>query len=419
MSKSVDAFRTISEVADWLGIPAHVLRFWESKFTQVKPVKRAGGRRYYRPADMLLLGGIRKLLHDDGMTIKGVQKVMREQGVKYVAALSPDLDGEIDIEESDIALDVPSEPIEGDASNKVLPFDRPSGRAASQPDATEDEDLANAKDAQDTPASTRAESDPTIAETDGPIDAAPKPEAADTPSTDTDANPDSMADDVAAEDAATDEFEKAHTEQASKVGKPKTETPGDEPSLSDEDAAQPDLPTSDSTEHRPSDRTAPNVETATRDEPAPDIADDCATDLPPEPDQSHTGDDDDATPIESPTRPVETPERAEQQTAAAPDPATADADQISAQPDAPAPARDTAPQTVDVQDAAEPPVPTPGAAPASVPDDPADTIPAPPSVLTALAARNRPLDADTRNKVSDLASRLRALRTRSAPQHKG
>src|SRR6056297_317168 len=88
MGKSADAFRTISEVADWLGVPAHVLRFWESKFAQVKPVKRAGGRRYYRPADMLLLGGIKKLLHDDGMTIKGVQKLLREQGVRHVARLS-------------------------------------------------------------------------------------------------------------------------------------------------------------------------------------------------------------------------------------------------------------------------------------------------------------------------------------------
>ncbi|MEC3862150.1 MerR family transcriptional regulator [Mesobacterium sp. TK19101] len=87
MSKSRDAFRTISEVADWLDTPAHVLRFWESKFTQVKPVKRAGGRRYYRPADMELLGGIKQLLHEDGMTIKGVQKVLREKGVKHVAAL--------------------------------------------------------------------------------------------------------------------------------------------------------------------------------------------------------------------------------------------------------------------------------------------------------------------------------------------
>ncbi|QFT73171.1 MerR family transcriptional regulator [Ruegeria sp. THAF33] len=92
MSKSPDAFRTISEVADWLGVQAHVLRFWESRFTQVKPVKRAGGRRYYRPNDMRLLGGIKKLLHEDGITIKGVQRILREQGVAHVAALSPSLD---------------------------------------------------------------------------------------------------------------------------------------------------------------------------------------------------------------------------------------------------------------------------------------------------------------------------------------
>ncbi|CUH66597.1 hypothetical protein TG4357_02506 [Thalassovita gelatinovora] len=96
MAKSPDAFRTISEVADWLDRPAHVLRFWESKFSQVKPVKRAGGRRYYRPQDMLLLGGIKKLLHDDGMTIKGVQKTLREQGVHHVAELSQPLDGGTD-----------------------------------------------------------------------------------------------------------------------------------------------------------------------------------------------------------------------------------------------------------------------------------------------------------------------------------
>jgi len=90
-NKSPDAFRTISEVAEWLGVPTHVLRFWESRFSQVKPVKRAGGRRYYRPADMELLGGIRKLLHEDGMTIRGVQKLLRENGVKHVAAFSPDI----------------------------------------------------------------------------------------------------------------------------------------------------------------------------------------------------------------------------------------------------------------------------------------------------------------------------------------
>ncbi len=93
MSKSAEAFRTISEVAEVLDTPAHVLRFWESRFSQIKPVKRAGGRRYYRPADVALLGGIRKLLHVDGLTIRGVQKMLREQGVRYVAGFSgTDLD---------------------------------------------------------------------------------------------------------------------------------------------------------------------------------------------------------------------------------------------------------------------------------------------------------------------------------------
>ncbi len=88
MAKARDAFRTISEVSDWLDTPAHVLRFWESKFSQVKPVKRAGGRRYYRPQDMALLAGIKTLLHEQGMTIKGAQKLLREQGVKHVAGLA-------------------------------------------------------------------------------------------------------------------------------------------------------------------------------------------------------------------------------------------------------------------------------------------------------------------------------------------
>ena len=88
MDKSPDAFRTISEVAEQLETPAHVLRFWESRFPQIKPVKRAGGRRYYRPADVALLGGIRHLLHDEGMTIRGVQKILREQGVRHVAAMA-------------------------------------------------------------------------------------------------------------------------------------------------------------------------------------------------------------------------------------------------------------------------------------------------------------------------------------------
>jgi len=96
MSKSPDAFRTISEVAEWLGIPAHVLRFWESKFTQIKPVKRAGGRRNYRPSDMLLLGGIKRLLHDEGQTIKQVQALLRDQGAPHVAEMSLSLETQSD-----------------------------------------------------------------------------------------------------------------------------------------------------------------------------------------------------------------------------------------------------------------------------------------------------------------------------------
>jgi resuscitation-promoting factor RpfA len=87
MDKSPDAFRTISEVADLLDTPAHVLRFWESRFPQIRPVKRAGGRRYYRPTDVALLAGIRLLLHDQGLTIRGVQKILREQGVRHVCSL--------------------------------------------------------------------------------------------------------------------------------------------------------------------------------------------------------------------------------------------------------------------------------------------------------------------------------------------
>lgn len=84
--KSPDAFRTISEVSSDLDVPQHVLRFWEGKFAQIKPLKRGGGRRYYRPEDVDLLRGIQHLLYGDGYTIKGVQKLLRENGVKFVVA---------------------------------------------------------------------------------------------------------------------------------------------------------------------------------------------------------------------------------------------------------------------------------------------------------------------------------------------
>ncbi len=83
-AKSANAFRTISEVADSMEIPQHVLRFWESKFSQICPMKRGGGRRYYRPEDVEIIEAIRKLLHEDGYTIKGAQKYLRENGVKKI-----------------------------------------------------------------------------------------------------------------------------------------------------------------------------------------------------------------------------------------------------------------------------------------------------------------------------------------------
>jgi len=84
LDKSPDAFRTISEAADELDLPQHVLRFWETRFSTIKPLKRGGGRRYYRPEDVLLLKGIRRLLYDQGFTIKGVQRILKEQGPRYV-----------------------------------------------------------------------------------------------------------------------------------------------------------------------------------------------------------------------------------------------------------------------------------------------------------------------------------------------
>lgn len=87
MDKSPDAFRTISEVAEDLDLPQHVLRFWETRFSHIKPMKRGGGRRYYRPQDVELIKGIRQLLYDQGYTIKGVQRLLKENGVPFVAAL--------------------------------------------------------------------------------------------------------------------------------------------------------------------------------------------------------------------------------------------------------------------------------------------------------------------------------------------
>jgi DNA-binding transcriptional MerR regulator len=88
LDKAPDAFRTISEVAQDLDIPQHVLRFWETRFSQIKPMKRSGGRRYYRPDDVDLLKGIRRLLYGEGYTIRGVQRILKEHGIKSVQSLA-------------------------------------------------------------------------------------------------------------------------------------------------------------------------------------------------------------------------------------------------------------------------------------------------------------------------------------------
>jgi DNA-binding transcriptional MerR regulator len=105
--KSVDAFRTISEVAESLAVPQHVLRFWETRFSQVKPMKRAGGRRYYRPADVELLRGIHDLLYKKGYTIRGVQLILKDEGQAYVSAIGR---GEVMPRKSEVAAGVAPAP---------------------------------------------------------------------------------------------------------------------------------------------------------------------------------------------------------------------------------------------------------------------------------------------------------------------
>lgn len=103
MAKGPDAFRTISEAADELNVPQHVLRFWETKFSFIRPMKRAGGRRFYRPQDIIVLRGVRTLLHDAGYTIKGVQKLHKEQGLKRLLAAAA---GDVGLQPAGLALEL-------------------------------------------------------------------------------------------------------------------------------------------------------------------------------------------------------------------------------------------------------------------------------------------------------------------------
>jgi DNA-binding transcriptional MerR regulator len=122
VDKAPEAFRTISEVADELKVPKHVLRFWEAKFAQLKPMKRGGGRRYYRPEDVALLRGIRFLLYDDGYTIRGVQKILREQGPRFVMEQRP----EVEADDKKIGVTIERE-IPDIAAEAARSFGRPPG----------------------------------------------------------------------------------------------------------------------------------------------------------------------------------------------------------------------------------------------------------------------------------------------------
>ncbi|MDR7229802.1 DNA-binding transcriptional MerR regulator [Caulobacter sp. BE264] len=108
MAKGPNAFRTISEAAEELGVPQHVLRFWETKFSFIRPMKRAGGRRFYRPQDIAVLNGVRALLHSEGLTIKGVQKLHRDQGLAHVIAAGLGSNGSASLD-SDFDYEAPRE----------------------------------------------------------------------------------------------------------------------------------------------------------------------------------------------------------------------------------------------------------------------------------------------------------------------
>lgn len=121
MEKSPDAFRTISEAADELDLPQHVLRFWETRFSQIKPLKRGGGRRYYRPDDVQLLSGIRFLLYDEGFTIKGVQKILKENGARHVISIG-----------ENGAIEAPAQPDPVHASTPTIQLASPEGMPSLQ-----------------------------------------------------------------------------------------------------------------------------------------------------------------------------------------------------------------------------------------------------------------------------------------------
>ncbi|RYG01296.1 MAG: MerR family transcriptional regulator [Caulobacteraceae bacterium] len=117
MAKGPEAFRTISEAADELNVPQHVLRFWETKFSFIRPMKRAGGRRFYRPQDIVVLRGVRTLLHDAGYTIKGVQKLHKDQGLKRLLAAA---DGDVGPRPEGLSIDLANGDLTEEGRERLL-----------------------------------------------------------------------------------------------------------------------------------------------------------------------------------------------------------------------------------------------------------------------------------------------------------
>jgi len=141
--KSPDAFRTISEVAEDLDLPQHVLRFWETRFSQIKPLKRGGGRRYYRPDDVELLKGIRHLLYGEGYTIKGVQRILKEQGPRFVMQIRHEAAHPVPTLSAEATLSSETQPEPQSASEQNGPREQlPSGVLAD--DAPDPAELSHA-----------------------------------------------------------------------------------------------------------------------------------------------------------------------------------------------------------------------------------------------------------------------------------
>ncbi len=384
MTKSANAFRTISEVAEWLDTPAHVLRFWESKFSQIKPVKRAGGRRYYRPADMQLLGGIKKLLHEDGLTIKGVQKTLREHGVKHVAALSQPLD-ELTAAEmaesgetiSTTQRDNTSDPVQSDPITSPIAAADAEAAVESQ-DSTDEAQIHLDAPAQpnptadvvpfDIPTAAQALSDPDEpAEEDTPVAARTHLSAADT-----DATPQG------------DLFAGAPDGRAAARD---TATPDAEPDTGPD--AGNDMPLVNPAD--PVDPTASESQEAETDTPAaPDLAEPDPIGSDPAPREA------DLSPGPSSSVPIAN-DFAAPYTPAPPEPPAVE----------PQPAGDA--ETAAPTDV---PPPAPQVIAVDVPADPDDDIAAPSGILTQFARLSGPLRADVAFEMAPLRDRLSALAAR-------